>query len=54
MAKKRRKSMAFNDYMKKRLKFAFVAFLSVFVLLVVSMILINVKSGKEYGNFLVL
>ncbi|MBQ8318759.1 MAG: penicillin-binding protein 2 [Lachnospiraceae bacterium] len=48
MAKKRRKSMAFNDYMKKRLKFAFVAFLSVFVLLVVSMILINVKSGKEY------
>ncbi|MBR3599711.1 MAG: penicillin-binding protein 2 [Lachnospiraceae bacterium] len=48
MAKKRRKSMAFNDYMKKRLKFAFIAFLSVFVLLVVSMILINVKSGKEY------
>lgn len=48
MAKKRKKSMAFNDYMKKRLKFAFVAFLSVFVVLVISLVLINVKSGKEY------
>lgn len=48
MAKKRKKSMAFNEYMKKRLTFAFVAFLSVFVLLIVSLVLINVKSGKEY------
>lgn len=49
MAKKRRKkSRAFNQDMKNRLLFAFVAFLAVFLLLIVNLILINVRFGKEY------
>ncbi len=50
MAKKRgkKKSLAFNQGMKNRLLFAFVAIMAVFLLLVVNLILINVRSGKEY------
>lgn len=49
MAKKRRKkSLVFNQDMKNRLLFVFVACMAVFLLLIVNLILINVRSGKEY------
>lgn len=56
MAKKRKKkkSLAFEQGMKNRLLFAFVAFMAVFLLLIVNLILINVRSGKEYEQLVLI
>lgn len=50
MSKKRRKKkdLSFTQGMKNRLLFAFVAFMAIFLLLIVNLVLINVRFGKEY------
>ncbi len=48
MARKKKNGKAFDRYKQNRLLFVLVSFMAVFLLLIVNLILINVRSGKAY------